>query len=111
MANATIIGCIAFLSGKRIHHALSATGGVGGDGGKTNPGLAWQVLLCRIPYVSKARDKGVGSRNPSLAGHCVGLHGFLGLPLRDAWAEETGICGKFDPCLPHRVASVRFGGV
>lgn len=62
----------------------------------TNPGLALQVLLCRIPYVSKARGGGAGSRNTPLAGHCVGLHDFLGLPLRDAQEsdmvrERTGI--------------------
>lgn len=73
----------------------------------TNSGLALQILLCKIPCVSKARDKGIGSRNIPLAGHCIGLHGFLDLSLRDAQEEEmaqdrTTISGKLPISLPHR---------
>lgn len=72
----------------------------------TNPELALQVLLCRI-HMSKARGGGAGGRNIPLAGHYVGLHGFLGLPLRDAREKEmvrerTEISGKLPTSLPHR---------
>lgn len=103
MADGTAHWLCGLVRGRRALYALPAAGR---GGATTNPELALQVLLCRI-HMSKARGGGAGGRNTPLAGHCVGLHGFLGLPLRDAREKEmvrerTGIAGKLPTSLPHR---------